>query len=310
MITNSIPRKMKNYEIQIRRPKSFLNLGVLVLMTGLVLSSQQDGAAESGQLGKLSSGPVDELSAQHLNGNLVSFAPAVKKVSPAVVNSDLARRVMDDLVKYGYVVRGYLGVETQDLTPELAKEFKLHGAAGALVGGVAPNGPAEKAGLKVGDIIAAFDGREVRDARQLKLSVADAKPGQTVLVAVLRDGSAKPLRVTVGQASTYDFLAKTDPTAYEQDPGALQGVIIGELNSELRHQLNIPRNVQGALVFGVTSFSLAAQAGLRPGDVIQSINRQEVRNGGEASRLAQASRNKRLLLRVWTNGSSHFILVE
>jgi serine protease Do len=226
------------------------------------------------------------------------------------VPSDLARRVMADLMKYGYVVRGYLGVETQDLTPELANEFKLHGATGVLVGGVAPNGPAEKAGLEVGDVITAFDGREVRDVRQLKLSVADAKPGQTVLIAVLRDGSAKPVRVTVGQASANDFLARTDPTSYEQDPGALQGVIIGELNNELRHQLNIPGNVQGALVFGVTSFSLAAEAGLKPGDVIESINRQEVSNGGEASRLAQATRNKRLLLRVWGNGSNHFLLVE
>ena len=108
---------------------------------------------------------------------------------------------MTDLVKYGFVVRGYLGVEAQNLTPELAEEFNLDGATGVLVGGVAPNGPAEKAGLQVGDVITRFDGKEVRDARQLMLSVAEAKPGQTVPVEVLRDGSAKPLRVTIGQAS-------------------------------------------------------------------------------------------------------------
>ena len=85
MITYSIQRERKNHEIQIRRPKSFLNLGVLVLMTGLVLSSRQDGAAESGQLGQITNRPFDEVSARHLNGNFESFAPAVKKVSAAVV---------------------------------------------------------------------------------------------------------------------------------------------------------------------------------------------------------------------------------
>ena len=117
------------------------------------------------------------------------------------VPSELARRVMTDLVKFGYVVRGDLGVETQDLTPELATEFKLHNATGVLVGGVSPNGPAEQAGLKVGDVISRFDGKEVLDARQLMLSVAEAKPGQIVPVEVLRDGSSKPLRVTIGNAS-------------------------------------------------------------------------------------------------------------
>ena len=226
------------------------------------------------------------------------------------VPSDLARRVMTELVKYGYVVRGYLGVETQDLTPELANEFKLDGATGVLVGGVVPNGPAEKAGLEIGDVITGFDGEKVRDVRQLKHSVADVKPGQTVPVEVLRDGSRRMLRVTIRQASTNDSLAKADPTADPQDRGALQGVIIGELNSELRQQLKVPRNVQGAVVFGVTPFTSAAQAGLRPGDIIESINRHEIGNAGEASRLAHAGTNKRLLLRVWGNGSSRFILVK
>jgi len=149
----------------------------------------------------------------------------------------------------------------------------------------------------------------VCDTGQLKLSVAEAKPGQTVPVEVLRDGSVRPLQVTVGLASNSDLLAEADRTAYEREPITLQGVIVGELNSELRQQLKIPRNVQGALVFGVSPFSLAAQAGLRPGDVIESINRQDARNAGEASQLAQAAGNKRMLLRVWRNGGSHFILV-
>ena len=108
-----------------------------------------------------------------VTGHLIGINTAILSSSGGnlgigfAVPSDLARRVMTDLVKYGYVVRGYLGVEAQDLTPELATEFKLHNATGVLVGGVSPNGPAEQAGLKVGDVISRFDGKEVLDARQL-----------------------------------------------------------------------------------------------------------------------------------------------
>ena len=100
----------------------------------------------------------------------------------------------------------------------------------------------------------------MRDARQLKLSVAEAKPGHTVPVEVVRDGSARLLRVTVGQASNYHFLAKVDRTTDEQDPGALQDVTTGELNGQIRRQLRIPRSVHGALVLGINPFSVAAEA--------------------------------------------------
>ena len=225
------------------------------------------------------------------------------------VPSDLARRVMTDLVKYGYVVRGYLGVEAQNLTPELAEEFGLKRATGALVGGVVPNGPAERAGLEVGDIITRFDGKPAGDSRQLRLLVAEATPCHTVQVEVLRSGSTRSFRVTIAQSSDYDRLAKAD-CSYDNHAGLLQGVTIGELNSQLRQQLKVPRYVQGAVVLDVSPYSAAAGAGLRPGDVLQSVDRQEVTNSEEASRLTQNTSHKRMLLRVWSNSGSHFILVD
>jgi serine protease Do len=149
----------------------------------------------------------------------------------------------------------------------------------------------------------------VPDSRHLKLSVAEAKPGQTFPVEVLRDGSVQALRVTIRHASNRDLLPRTERTLYEQNPGVLEGVFLGELNSELRQKLRIPREVRGALVFDLYAYSLAAQAGLRLGDVILSINRQEVGNAGEAMRLMQNARDRRALLRVWRNGGSHFLLV-
>jgi serine protease Do len=179
-----------------------------------------------------------------------------------------------------------------------------------LVGGVVAWGPAAQAGLQVGDVITRFDGKDVRDARQLKLTLAETKPGETVAVEVLRDGSISPLRITIAQESRNDVLARLDRSAYENDSGALEGVTIGELNSQIRQQLQIPRHVQGALVVAINPFSVAAEAGLKAGDVIQSINRHEIINVGEASRLTQESGNKRALLRVWSSIGSHFVLVE
>ena len=113
------------------------------------------------------------------------------------IPSDLARDVMDSLIKDGHVTRGYLGVMIQDVTPALAKEFKLKDTTGALVGDVVPKGPADKAGLKNGDVVVEFNGKKVTDSRHLKLEVARTKPGQTVPVKILRDGTTKTLEVTV-----------------------------------------------------------------------------------------------------------------
>ncbi|HYV30469.1 MAG TPA: Do family serine endopeptidase, partial [Candidatus Binatia bacterium] len=109
------------------------------------------------------------------------------------IPTNLARDVMENLAKFGKVTRGYLGVMIQDITPALAKEFDLKDQKGALVGDVLPKSPAEKAGLKSGDVILEFNGKPVRDSRQLKLQVARIKPGEHVPVKLLRNGSSKTL---------------------------------------------------------------------------------------------------------------------
>ena len=221
---------------------------------------------------------------------------------------NLARDVMDDLIKDGHVTRGYLGVMIQDLNPALAKEFGLKNSTGALVGDVNPNTPAEKAGLESGDVIVDFNGKAVTDSRHLKLDVARVQPGTTVPVKILRNGSEKTLRVTVAQLPGSETLAKAD--SQNKDTGTLNGVGVGDLDDQARQQFNIPAEVKGAVVTDVAPDSAAAEAGLKPGDVIEQINRKDVKDANEAVRLTERPKDKVTLLRVWTEGSSRFLVVD
>lgn len=225
------------------------------------------------------------------------------------IPSDLARTVMTSLVQYGHVTRGYLGVMIQNVTPDLAKEFKLKQATGALVGEVVPNGPADKAGLKDGDVVLQYNGNTVRDGRQLQLAVAETKPGSKVPVEVMRNGSAKNLDVTVGQLPGTEKLAQAN-SANGQQTGTLQGVGVTDLNGQARQEFKIPQNVQGAIITEVQPDSAAAEAGLKPGDVILSINRKPVKNAEDAVQLTQNAKDKRTLLRVWSEGGSHYVIVD
>ena len=221
---------------------------------------------------------------------------------------NLARDVMDSLIKDGHVTRGYLGVSIQDLTPALSKEFDLKTTHGALVGDVTPQSPAEKAGVKSGDVIVEFKDKPVADSRHLKLEVARTTPGQTVPVKVLRDGSMKTLEITVKALPGSDDLAKTD--THNNDTGTLNGVGVADLDDRAREQYKVPDTVKGAVVTEVDPDSASAQAGLQSGDVIQEINRHPVKNSQEAVQLTEHPKDKITLLRLWRDGGSHFIVVD
>ncbi len=225
------------------------------------------------------------------------------------IPSNLARNVMESLVTNGKVTRGYLGIMPQDVTPALAKEFKLKDEQGALVGDVSPGGPADKAGFKSGDVILEFNGKPISDSRHLRLEVAGTKPGQSVPVKILRDGSTRTLEVAVKELPGSDKIAKSDSEKTD-NTGTLQGVAVGDLDDQVRHQLNLPDNVKGAVITGVEQGSAAAEAGLKTGDVITEINRQSVAGANDAVRLTEHPKSKTTLLRVWSNGGTHFVVVD
>ena len=225
------------------------------------------------------------------------------------IPSDLARTVMESLIKTGHVTRGYLGVMIQNVTPELADEFQLKNDKGALISEVVPNGPAAKSGLKDGDVVVSFDGHTVPDSRRMQLQVAETKPGSTVPVEIIRNGEKKTLDVTVKQLPGTEQLANAD-SSNNSDTGTLNGVEVANLDPDARQQFHVPNNVKGAVVTQVDPASAAAEAGLKSGDVIQEINRKPVKDADDAVKLTENPSSKRTLVRVWENGGSHYIVVD
>lgn len=237
---------------------------------------------------------------------------------------NMARFVMERLIEFGKVARGYLGISIQPLTPELAKAFNLADeSSGVLVGGVSANSAAGRAGLEDGDVIIEFNGKKVTDPRSLQLLVAQTAPGSKVSLRVLRGSPGNQPKEKTLTASLAELpqeaLASLNPNAPDQGnsqtPDALQGVEVTDLDGAARRQLQIPRTVQGALVVTVDPDSTAAQAGLTQGDVIMEINRQRVRNADEAVALTQKVKSDRILLRVWSRadggpGGTRYLVVD
>jgi serine protease Do len=223
---------------------------------------------------------------------------------------NLAKSVMDQLIDHGKVVRGYMGVNIQDVDPSLAKEFDLKETKGALVADVTPKSPAEKAGIQSGDIILEFNGKPVIDSRHLKLAAGATAPNTKVPVKVSRDGKTKELTVTLKELPG-DQLAKNDSPSAPGDTDALKGVAVEDINSNTRQQFGLPRDIKGALVTDVDPNSASYEAGLRPGDVILSIDRKPVESAEDAVTLSENIKNKSsILLRVWSKGGTRFLVVD
>ena len=250
-----------------------------------------------------------------IQGRLIGINTAIMSRSGGsqgvgfAVPSDLARNVMGSLVQYGRVTRGYLGVQIQNVTPALAPEFNLKTNEGALISEVVPNGPADKAGLKDGDVIVKFNGEKIAGSRELQLNVAAAKPGSKVPVQIMRNGDEKTLDVTIEPVPGSGEVAQAG-SQNDKDNGTLNGVAVDDLNAQTRQQYNIPKNVAGVLITQVAPTSAAAQAGLKAGQVIQSINRHQVTNADDAVQLTERPGSKRTLLRIWADGGSHFVVVD
>ncbi|MDD5262682.1 MAG: DegQ family serine endoprotease [Methylacidiphilales bacterium] len=223
---------------------------------------------------------------------------------------NMARFVMEQIIKNGKVSRGYLGIEIQELTPDLAETYGLKSSAGALVAGVNPGTGADKAGLKKDDIITELNGKAVDDAAGLRLMVAPLPPGSIVKIKYLRDG--KEYNVDVKLSELPDKLSALNDTGSETPPDAtsgalVPGVTIQNLTTEFRQQLNAPKDVKGVVVTNIDPNSSASEGGLRRGAIISEINGKPVANVKEALDAAKQVKTKVLRLYVWEGGNYHYV---
>jgi serine protease Do len=227
------------------------------------------------------------------------------------VPSNLARTVMDSLIKNGKVVRGYLGTVVQPLTPDLAEQFKVpDDQQGALIAEVASGGAAEKAGLKSGDIVTGVNGKPVTDPHSLRLVVGGMNPGDKVSVAFLRDGQAKTMDVVLGTQAPQGDIAAGTPQQ-DEHPNVLDGVTVGDLDDPARTELKAPKEVKGVLVTDVDQNSVGYDAGLRKGDVILEMNHQPLTSADEAvTEGNKIEKTERVLLHVWSKGNTEFLVLK
>ncbi|MCX6618879.1 MAG: PDZ domain-containing protein, partial [Acidobacteria bacterium] len=223
------------------------------------------------------------------------------------VPSNLTRHVMEELAAHGKVERAWLGVMLQPVTPAIAKAFGLEGTGGALVSGVTPASPAAKAGLKPGDVILKLNGQRVEESNQLKIQVGLLKPGQTASLTILRDGRQQDLAVTFGEPQAVATRAGGQPS---QQEGALEGVAVDNLNPRLLRELGLPLSTQGVVIIEIDPDSAAADAGLRRGDVIEQVNRNNVADASQFQKLVSQAGNQPILLMVNRGGETFFVAVE
>jgi serine protease Do len=221
---------------------------------------------------------------------------------------DLARNVMEQILQHGHVVRGYLGVNIQNVTPELAKAFGIKENRGALVADISPDTPAAKAGIQKGDVILGLNGQPVEDINQLTMHITQMAPGSTAHLQVLRNGETRDMSVTLGQLPEKN--GRTEKLGSNKgSSSALEGVQVETLTSDVARQLELPASTKGVVITGVDPSSAAADSGLRRGDVIQEVNRHQVANQGQFEEAFSGAKGQQVLLLVNRGGTTLYLVI-
>ncbi|MBI5026201.1 MAG: DegQ family serine endoprotease [Nitrospirae bacterium] len=268
---------------------------------------QTDAAINPGNSG----GPL-----VNINGELIGITTAIFSKSGGyqgigfAVPSNMARLIMEQLLKSGKVTRGWLGVSIQEITPELGREFGLKSLKGALVSEVFRGSPAEKAGVRRGDVILEFNGKTIEDVGYLRNMVAQTSPGSSIKIKIIRDGKTINVEATIAELPKEVSEVKPDVEEASKE-SALVGLHIMDITQEVVKQLRLPRGEQGVVIIRVEPGSPAEEIGLKRGDVIQEINRKRINNSrdfnGIASRIKEGDT---LLLYVNRGGKKFYVTLK
>ena len=252
----------------------------------------------------IGSGPYDDfiqtdasINPGNSGGPLLNMDGEVVGINTAIIASgqgigfaipiNMAKGIIDQLKDKGEVTRGWLGVGIQDLTPELAEYYGLKGEKGVLVTQVFEGDPADKAGVKVNDIILKVDGKQVASGRELSSMIANTPVGHKTKIDLVRDGKEKTLTVTLAKRDDDDqIVASESPDSDEL------GIEVTDLNSDIARRFGIDGSEKGVLVTDVKDESAAQNADVRPGDIIKEINRSIVKDKNDFISLMNKNKEK------------------
>jgi serine protease Do len=256
-----------------------------------------------------SGGPLFNLKGEVIGINTAIFTPNGGNVGIGfAIPSNMAEGIIEKLRTTGRVDRGFLGVTIQPVDEDIAESLGLPSEGGALVASVVKGGPAEKAGIQVGDVIVSIDGTDVKHVKELTRKVADLTPEARAEIVVLRDGERKTLIARIGTMPTEGQPQRADSS---EAPSGL-GLTLSELTPSARARFGIPDDVEGALIVDVDPASGAAEKGLRPGDVIVSVGQKPVASLADVKTEIQrekAADRSSVLLRILRDGEATFVAV-
>jgi len=248
----------------------------------------------------------------NVKGELVGINTAIYSTSGGyqgigfAIPSNMVKSVMNSLIKTGKVVRGWLGVSIQKITPDLAKQFNLKDEIGALVGDVVEKSPAEKAGLKRGDVIIEYDGKKIEEPYILRNMVANTSPGEEHQVKVLRDDKTLTVQVKIGDLPV-DAQEEIVSGEYEN---VMKGITVQDMTPEISQKLKIPERIKGVIVSDIAEDSVAAGV-LAQGDAIQEINRKKVGDTKNYQEIvSKIKKDEDVLLLVYRRGTSLFVTLS
>lgn len=247
----------------------------------------------------------------NVKGELVGINTAIFSTSGGyqgigfAVPINMARTVMDSLIKEGKVIRGWLGITIQSLTPELAEQFNIKDERGVLVGDVVEGSPAEKAGLEQGDVIIEYNGKKVEEPNQLRNMVANTLPGKEVEIKIIRDKHKYTKRIVITELPS--DMQKLSKGEYNN---LLNGVTVSDLTPDIYSNYNIPKKIKGVIITQIEADS-PADAVLNEGDIIREINRNPVTNTKEYELIVSKIKpGDDIILLIFRGGTSSFVILS